>query len=328
MKKNKALLIVAVVAMVAFSCVPVRKFEDLEARHNQTIADKQDIQAELDKYKWDNARLFDELDNMSRTAERLREDTFQMGRQFRRLQQNYDQYVDQMQKMMAGQSEEMRLVMSRLQSTQEDLQRREDALNNATRELEEKERRLDGLMADVLAKESRVNELEEILMRQDSIVENLRSTLSTALLGYRDQGLSVEIRGGKVYVSMEENLLFATGSTRVDRQGELALKELAKVLQDNPDINIMIEGHTDNVPIRPGSAIQDNWDLSVLRATSILRILLKHGDIEPTRFIAAGRGEYHPVDPEDTPEARRKNRRTEIILTPELDELFRIIEQH
>ena len=125
---------------------------------------------------------------------------------------------------------------------------------------------------------------------------------------------------------MDEKLLFQSGSTVVDPNGERALRQLSQVLARNPDISIMIEGHTDDVPFRKGSSIKDNWDLSVLRATSIVRILLEGSGIDPTRLTVAGRGEYLPVDPADTPEARRKNRRTEIILSPDLSEVFRILD--
>ena len=126
---------------------------------------------------------------------------------------------------------------------------------------------------------------------------------------------------------MEEKLLFGSGSTEVDPRGKTALKKLAAVLEQNPDINITIEGHTDDVPVIPGSKYADNWDLSVLRATSIIRILLDGSTIDPKRLTAAGRGQYQPVDPAKTSEARQKNRRTEIILTPNLDELFQILDQ-
>jgi chemotaxis protein MotB len=125
---------------------------------------------------------------------------------------------------------------------------------------------------------------------------------------------------------MDEKLLFQSGSTVVDPNGVQALKQLSQVLSRNPEISIMIEGHTDDVPFRKGSSIKDNWDLSVLRATSIVRILLESSNIDPTRLTVAGRGEFLPVDPADTPEARRKNRRTEIILSPDLSEVFRILE--
>ena len=132
-------------------------------------------------------------------------------------------------------------------------------------------------------------------------------------------------KNGKVYVSLDEQLLFPSGSTDVDPRGKSALKKLAGVLEQNRDINIMIEGHTDDVPIIPGSKFKDNWDLSVSRATAIIRILLDGSSIDPKRLTAAGRGEYFPVDTRKTPDARQKNRRTEIILEPNLDEVFDLI---
>ncbi|MFO7722547.1 MAG: OmpA family protein, partial [Bacteroidales bacterium] len=127
---------------------------------------------------------------------------------------------------------------------------------------------------------------------------------------------------------MDNKLLFASGSTAVGADGQKALAELARVLEANPDINVMVEGHTDDVPLRGSGQMKDNWDLSVLRATEIVRIILSKGKIEPSRIIAAGRSQYLPVDPENTTEARARNRRTEIILTPKLDELFRVIESN
>ncbi len=328
MQKTIQLTLVLLAAALFSSCVSMRKYEDMEALHKESLAVNEQLSARLDRYSEDNARLRDELGQMRQRTENLREDTTHLGRQLRRLQESYDQHVLQTQHLMEGKTEETRLILARLQDTQDDLQRREDELMLATREMDEKEARLNALMAEVGEKEARVNELESILDRQDSIVQDLRRSLSNALLGFLDEGLSVDIRGGKVYVSMEERLLFATGSTQVDPQGVAALRELARVLAQNPDISIMIEGHTDDVPFRPGAAIKDNWELSVMRATAVLRILLQQGDIEPQRFIAAGRGEYHPVDPDDSPEKKKKNRRTEIILTPQLDELFQILEQH
>jgi len=311
---RKIIFALTIFAMGLVSCVPANRFNDLEARYENLQAQNATTEERLDDCLDDNERMRDELAGLRRRSERLEQDTTHMGEGLRRLRRQHEQFVEQTETLMEGQTAETRQVMSRLQETQRDLQRREDELNRAMNEMAEKEQR--------------VNELEDILQRQDSIVEELRHTVSSALLGFRDEGLSVEIRNGKVYVSLEENLLFATGSTQVDRQGEQALRELAAVLGQNPDINVMIEGHTDDVPVRSGASFRDNWDLSVLRATAIVRILQRHGDIDPQRFIAAGRGEYQPVDTDDSPEARRKNRRTEIILTPQLDELFRIIEQH
>ncbi len=154
---------------------------------------------------------------------------------------------------------------------------------------------------------------------------NITQKVSDALLGFENQGLTVTQKNGKVYVSLDEKLLFKSGSTVVDPKGVSALKNLAGVLEQNPDINVMIEGHTDDVPVISGSTYKDNWDLSALRATSIVRILLEGSSINPQRLTTAGRSQYLPVEIAKTAEARQKNRRTEIILSPKLDELYKLV---
>jgi chemotaxis protein MotB len=149
--------------------------------------------------------------------------------------------------------------------------------------------------------------------------------VSDALLGFEGKGLTVHMKNGKVYVSMDEKLLFASGKWEVSSDGSSALRDLAKVLMKNPDINVLIEGHTDNVPYTGTGQVKDNWDLSVMRATAIVKILLANSKIDPKRFTTAGRSEYLPVDASNSTAARAKNRRTEIILSPKLDELLQII---
>ncbi len=182
------------------------------------------------------------------------------------------------------------------------------------------------LQAELEARNARLMEMEEMLNEKDRVLDDLRTKVANALMGFEGQGLTVTRKDGKVYVSLDEKLLFKSGSTVVDPNGVKALQQLAVVLGNNPDINIMIEGHTDDVPFRKGSSVKDNWDLSVLRATSIVRILMENANIRPTNITVAGRGEYLPVDPAKTPEARRKNRRTEIILSPDFSEIFRILD--
>jgi chemotaxis protein MotB len=173
---------------------------------------------------------------------------------------------------------------------------------------------------------ARLTELENVLNEQEAMVNSLKRSVSEALTGFENQGLTVTQKNGKVYVSLEEKLLFPSGSTAVDPKGIAALKKLAGVLEKNPEISINIEGHTDDVPVIPGSSFRDNWDLSVLRATSIVRILLQGSSIDPKRLTTSGRAEFFPVDPAKTAEARQKNRRTEIILSPKLENLFKLIE--
>jgi chemotaxis protein MotB len=173
-------------------------------------------------------------------------------------------------------------------------------------------------------RERSLDEAKKIIARQDSITNRLNTILRNALLGFNSDELSVEIKNGKVYVSMSDKLLFKSGSSAVEEKGNEALKLLGGVLEKNPDIDILVEGHTDNVPIKT-SVYKDNWDLSVARATSIVRILANDYKITPTRMIASGRGEFFPKGPNETAEGRAINRRTEIILSPKMEEIMQLL---
>ena len=207
--------------------------------------------------------------------------------------------------------------------------KKEDHIKSDSIALNDREIKLNELRDGLKAKQARVDELEAILRSTDSTATQLKNSVNNALLGYKDSGLSVYQKEGRVYVSMEERLLFASGSTVIEKQGADALKDLSKVLSQNKTINIMVEGHTDNVPISGTlpSGAKDNWELSVLRATSIAKIILNDKAIDPTRITASGRGPYKPVDPANTADARKKNRRTEIVLSPKYDELVKLLDQ-
>ena len=266
------------------------------------------------------ARLNEDIEKKSDELDQLHKDNNKLNRRFFDLQKAQEELIK-------GNVKETKRLLKQLQATQEDLQKREDRLRELEKTQAAEKSNLEALRYELDKRNTRLVELEKILFKKDSVVNALKDKVSSALLGFENNGLTITIKNGKVYVSLEEQLLFKTGSTVVDPKGVTALKDLARVLEQNPDINIMIEGHTDDVPYRSGGGpIKDNWDLSVKRATAIVRILLDDSKIDPKRFIAAGRGEFLPVDPAKTAEARQKNRRTEIILTPKLDELFRILE--
>jgi chemotaxis protein MotB len=178
---------------------------------------------------------------------------------------------------------------------------------------------------DLAAKNARVAELQRVLDEKEAATKALRQKVADALLGFNSNDLQVNVKNGKVYVSLSEQLLFKSGATKVDPAGQDALVKLANALTGNKDINILVEGHTDNVPIRGVvNGAKDNWDLSVLRATEITRLLTAAG-IDPTQITPSGRGQYLPVAANDTPQDKALNRRTDIILTPKLDELFSIL---
>jgi chemotaxis protein MotB len=183
------------------------------------------------------------------------------------------------------------------------------------------------LSADLQKREARLKEVEEILRKRDEATNALKDKLQKALLGFQQSGLSVDIRNGKVYVSLTDKLLFPSGSIIIDDKGKQALNQLAAVLNKEPDINLSVEGHTDNKKVKNLGQIKDNWDLSVLRATSVSRYLTETEKIAPERVTATGKGEFQPIDTADTPEALSKNRRIEIVLTPKLDELYNLIKQ-
>lgn len=204
-------------------------------------------------------------------------------------------------------------------------------VNQSLSQTDKLSKALDAKSEDLNAKEKllserqrTLDEMKKIIAKQDSITRNLNNILRNALLGFNSDELSVEIKNGKVYVSMSDKLLFQSGSSAVEDKGKDALKLLAGVLEKNSDIDILIEGHTDNVPIKT-SFYKDNWDLSVARATSIVRILTTDYKIVPTRLTASGKSEYFPKADNETAEGRAKNRRTEIILSPKLDELMKLL---
>lgn len=194
-------------------------------------------------------------------------------------------------------------------------------------ELSRKQAELEKLQQEFNENNKRLIDLQQMLANKDEAVKALRKRVADALLGFEGKGLTVTQKNGKVYVSLEEQLLFKSGDWNIESRGLQAIKELASVLAVNPDINVMVEGHTDNVPYGgKGGVLLDNWDLSVKRATTVVRALLDKTGVNPRQITASGRSEFLPIDEENTADARKKNRRTEIILTPKLDELLEILE--
>jgi chemotaxis protein MotB len=317
----------------AVSCVPVSKFNELKKKSDACTEENIKYKADNEKLQVLNTELKSQFDLLNNEREKFVQDSVNQYRHLKELQLDYNklgqQYHDlklAQENLSKGNERETAKLLSQLQATQEDLQKREDELRKIETALDEKRRNLDILTYELEKKDKRVKEMEQILNRKDSVVNALKNKVTNALVGFENKGLSIKIVNGKVYVSLEEKLLFQSGSTVVDPDGVKALKRLAKVLEQNTDINILIEGHTDDVPYRSDASIKDNWDLSVKRATSIIRILLDGSAIDPKRLTAAGRGEYVPIDKSKGAEGRQKNRRTEIILTPKLDELFKILE--
>lgn len=308
------LIILASLSVSLFSCVPTKKYNDMATRYKE---ESYRLNAKVDELTTQNNEQSFELLRLRKDIARFREDTTSLGTSLRQITRSYDELgknLDLKQEQLAGNRSETVTLLTELKKTQDNLLIREDRLGELEHELDLKSKRL--------------LELQTILSKKDSIVQALRKTVTDALLGFEGKGLTINVKNGKVYVSLEDRLLFASGKYDASAQGTEALKKLAKVLEKNAEINVVIEGHTDNVPFNGPGQIKDNWDLSVMRATAIVKTITNNSKVDPKRLMAAGRSEYSPVDGSNTREARTKNRRTEIILTPKLDELFQIIEMN
>ncbi|MCJ8211614.1 OmpA family protein [Mucilaginibacter sp. RS28] len=230
---------------------------------------------------------------------------------------------------LEAQVAQLRADTARIHKAIADLQSRYNTLsdnyNQANKNLDKTSSRVSQLSSDLQKREARLKEVEEILRKRDEAANALRAKLQQALLGFQQSGLSVDIRNGKVYVSLADKLLFPSGSIVIDERGKAALKQFAEVLNKESDIYIAVEGHTDTKKVYNLGQIKDNWDLSVLRATSVTRYLTDVEHVDPVRLTATGKGQYQPLDPGTTPDALAKNRRIEIVLTPKLDELYNLI---
>ena len=205
--------------------------------------------------------------------------------------------------------------------------KKEIILEAKEKALAEEQSRLEKLQKDLASRSQRVDELESLIADKEQKMNNLRENLSKALTNFEGKGLTVEQRDGKVYVSMENKLLFSSGSWSVGSEGKKAVAELGKVLAQNPDIAVSIEGHTDDDPYRGTGQLTDNWDLSTKRATEVLKLLLKNNDIDPQNLTAAGKGEHAPVATNETADGKAKNRRIEVVLTPKLDEISNMLNE-
>lgn len=317
------------------SCVPQRKLEEEQAKRRV-------CEEELATYKSGSLNAETALTearakiaDLEKRMLGLQNDTSVYGtsvrlktRQYNELMENYELLNRQNKELRANMSDENTKLTGKLSMTQEELLKKEDELRKLEAELNAKKKSLEETQAELQKREARVNELEAVLKQKDQAVSDLKKKVQDALLGFENKGLTITQKNGKIYVSMDENLLFASGSTKVEAKGVEALKKLSKVLEQNKDINILVEGHTDDVPMRGAGEIKDNWDLSVMRATSIVKIITSSSSVDPKRLTAAGRGEYFPIEAVKSESARKKNRRTEIILSPKLDELLKVLESN
>lgn len=314
---KKGLFLALSVALLS-SCVSKKIYNDLEKKYNDLKDEKSLVDsenAELSQQKnqleLDKNALQTELEGLKTEYAKLDSECNSVKNSLKNLQAAYAALEKDSNASIQANSEKNRELLAQLEAKEKALQAEQE--------------RLEKLKADLQKRSERINELESLIAANDNNLKALRDKLSKALYSFEGKGLTVEQRDGKVYVSMENKLLFASGSWVVGAEGKSAVIEVGKVLAENPDISVLIEGHTDNVPYNGQGQLQDNWDLSTKRATSIVRILKENKDINPLNLTAAGRSEYAPVADNETSEGKSKNRRIEIILTPKLDEISKML---
>jgi chemotaxis protein MotB len=320
----------------SISCVSGKKFSSLQDTSRQFMnerdafkTDNIGLEMENKELKAKLASLEKGLDTIKLEVSAAQSERDKAVNDYNRLSAKYNELQNAQEDLIKGNVKETQKLIAELQTAQANLQKKEDLLRQLEQNLDTKKSALDELTFELEKRNARLAELEKILDAQKKIVQELKNKVSEALLGFENNGLTVTMKNGKVYVSLDEKLLFKSASWDIDANGKNALKKLAGVLEKNPDIQVTIEGHTDNVPYNPGnSQLKDNWDLSVKRATTVVRVLLEGSRIDAKRLTAAGRSQHLPVDDRNTNDARQKNRRTDIILTPDLTELYNLINKY
>ncbi|MCE5345244.1 MAG: OmpA family protein [Bacteroidales bacterium] len=327
---------VAAFVLSSMSCVTSKKYRGLQDTSRQFMNERDAFKTDNIGLEMKNRELEAKISAISKETEAVKDDLSKAESErdkalgdYNKISAKYSELQNAQEDLIRGNVKETQKLLADLREAQAKLQKKEDLMHQLEQNLDNKKASLDELTFELEKRNARMAELEKILDAQKKIAQDLKSKVSEALLGFENNGLTVSMKNGKVYVSLDEKLLFKSASWDIDANGRNALKKLAGVLEKNKDIQVMIEGHTDNVPYNPGSGqLKDNWDLSVKRATTVVRVLLDGSQIDAKRLSASGRSEYLPVDDHNTAEARQKNRRTEIVLTPDLTELYQLIDKY
>ena len=297
------------------SCIVTKK------KYDDMLAQKVKADGELAERAAELAETQGQLKALTEQADKLKADTTQIGEAKRANAKKLTELTNEYDQLNAY----YKNLLNNSGKLNRDFAQQKDQLFAIQGNLEKTRKANDSLSLSLAEREKKVKELETVLSNKDKAVQDLKNKITGALLNFKENDLTVKVKNGKVYVSLAEQLLFGSGSIEVDSKGVTALQQLAKAIKDQKDIQIMVEGHTDNVPIgKKSQYMQDNWDLSVMRATSITKILTKAG-VQAGQITASGKGEFSPLVVNTNDQNKQKNRRTEIIITPNLDELFKIL---
>ena len=330
---KKSILYLSAILFLVSSCVAPKIHNSLLSEHETannklSASEKKVLQLNNDLEEKEGKILI-----LEAQLSELRNDSVQNGKaltilqdKYNELSDTYDLLTSKNSRYMADKAKETKKLLEQLEQAQTALFEKEDELNNLSNSLGVKEEELKLAEQELSARSIRVTELETIINRKDSMVTALKKSISKALIGLEGEGLTIEKRNGKVYISLEEDLLFASGKYVVNSGGVTALNKLATALSTQTDLEILVEGHTDNIPLSGKGLVKDNWDLSVMRATNVVKVLTKNQSLNPLQLTAAGRAEFVPIASNETKQGRSSNRRIEMILSPNLDDLFDLLE--
>lgn len=289
------------------------KFADLKKENRQLSDDNEALNKAKNQLEADGAKLKADYDKLKAERDKLQADYAATDKSLKTLQASYNALEKDSNDALSANINKNRELLAQLEAKEKSLAAEQDRLNK--------------LKADLDSSSKRLGELEAYIAAKDASMKKLKETLMKSLKAFDGKGLTVHEKDGKVYVSMENKLLFQTGSWAVNAEGKTAVVEVGKVLAQNPDLSILIEGHTDDDKITGnlGGGIENNWDLSTKRATAIVNILSENKGVNKQNLTAAGRGEFAPLMSNETAEGKSKNRRIEIILTPKLDEISKML---
>jgi chemotaxis protein MotB len=320
MKKNIALSLLLL--GLTTSCVSKKIYKDLENKFAELKKERNALADENDVLKNDKVNLQTELETLKDAHEKLKAERDKLSTDYASTKKNLDNLKASYAALEKDSNDALNTNIEKNRALLAELDAKQKAL------LAEQSK-LDKLKADLLKSSTRLAELEKLMADKEAAMKKLKETLSKSLKAFEGKGLTVTEKDGKVYVSMENKLLFESGSWTVGAEGKKAVDLVGGVLANNPDISVLIEGHTDNDKITGtiGGGVENNWDLSTKRATAIVNILTANPKVRKENLTAAGRGEFAPLQANDTAEGKAKNRRIEFILTPKLDELTKLLNE-
>ena len=314
----KKILVLSLIISVSSSCVSSKIYKELDGKYTSLKNDYDTLSTQNEAVINERNSLQNQLDQLQKKYDSLITDRNALQQELTALHKKYEALNESYSALEQNSSKEIADNIQKNRELLAQLEAKELAL------AAENDRLLK-LEADMQERSQRIAELELLITSKDQAMRDLKNAISSALTAFEGKGLTVEQRNGKVYVSMENKLLFKSGSWAIGSKGRIAIEQLGSVLADNPEIAVLIEGHTDNDPFSSGGQIANNWDLSTKRATAIVQILIENASINPESLTAAGRGEYAPIASNDDTEGKAKNRRIEVILTPKLDEISKLL---